>query len=64
MITPEERAAQLWALPQFRFRVMDVDFCHAIADAIRLAVAEATVPAPEVVYLYRGNDLVPSSLLT
>lgn len=36
-----ELAAQLWTLPKFSGRVMDPDFCEAIADAIRGAVSEA-----------------------
>lgn len=44
-MTPEERAAQLWCKPEFEKRVMDVEFCQAIAQAIREAEAEATESA-------------------
>lgn len=40
MKTPIERAAQLWCLPQFKTRVMDVEFATAIAETINQALQE------------------------
>lgn len=40
MKTPTERAAQLWCLPQFEHRVMDVEFATAIANTIQEALKE------------------------
>ena len=39
--TARERAAQIWCLPQFSKREMDVEFGEAIANAIEAAVAAA-----------------------
>jgi hypothetical protein len=40
MKTAKERAAQLWCLPEFEKREMDVRFAEAIAAAIEEAVKE------------------------
>lgn len=44
-LKPEHRAAQLWCLPAFEKRVMDEEFCTAIANAIREAEANAMYEA-------------------
>lgn len=51
-LTPMERAAQLWTLPQFSKREMDADFAVAIANAISEAVDERRDRDAEIVQEY------------